>query len=116
MFSKVIIIMDDDVDVHNLSEVIWRLTNNIDPMRDVQIVKGPVDSLNHAAPLVGFGSKMGIDATKKWPGEGHERPWPDVVKMDRETVAKIDSIWSKLDLGDDPGSPSFDGHIVAPMP
>jgi 4-hydroxy-3-polyprenylbenzoate decarboxylase len=116
MFSKVIIVVDDDVDVHNLSEVIWRVTNNIDPMRDVQIVKGPVDSLNHAAPMVGYGSKMGIDATRKWPSEGHEREWPEVVKMDAETVAKVDSIWSSLGLGPNPGSPSAEGHIVAPMP
>ena len=116
MFSKVIIVLDDDVDVHNLSEVIWRTTNNIDPARDVQIVKGPVDSLNHAAPLVGFGSKMGIDATRKWPGEGHEREWPDVVKMDRTTAARIDSIWSELGLGPHIPSPSVDGHIVAPQP
>ncbi len=116
MFSKVIIVVDDDVDVHNLSEVIWRVTNNIDPARDVQIVKGPVDSLNHAAPLVGYGSKMGLDATRKWPGEGHEREWPDVVKMDKGTVEKIDAIWHKLGLGDFRESPSVNGHIVAPMP
>jgi 4-hydroxy-3-polyprenylbenzoate decarboxylase len=116
MFSKVIIVLDDDVDVHNLSEVIWRTTNNIDPMRDVQIVKGPVDSLNHASPMVGYGSKMGIDATRKWPSEGHEREWPDVVKMDRDTVAKVDAIWSKLGLGPLIESPSVDGHIVARQP
>ena len=106
MFSKMIIVFDDDVDVHNLSEVIWRLSNNIDPARDVQIVKGPVDSLNHAAPLVGFGSKIGIDATKKWPSEGHTREWPDVVKMDARTVAKVDEMWANLGLGENPGSPS----------
>jgi len=116
MFSKVIIVVDDDVDVHNLSEVIWRATNNIDPLRDVQIVKGPVDSLNHAAPRVGFGSKMGLDATRKWPGEGHEREWPGVVKMDPATVEKIDAIWDKLGLGPNLPSPSVNGHIVAPMP
>jgi 4-hydroxy-3-polyprenylbenzoate decarboxylase len=116
MFSKVIIVVDDDVDVHNIHEVIWRATNNIDPARDVQIVKGPVDSLNHAAPQVGLGSKMGIDATRKWPSEGHTREWPDVVKMDQETVAKIDGIWSQLGLGDLIPSPSVDGHIVAEMP
>ncbi len=116
MFSKVIIVVDDDVDVHNLSEVIWRVTNNIDPARDVQIVKGPVDSLNHAAPLVGFGSKMGLDATRKWPSEGHEREWPDVVKMDHGTVEKIDKIWNTLGLGEFLDSPSVNGHIIAPMP
>lgn len=116
MFSKVIIIVDDDVDVHNLSEVIWRVTNNIDPARDVQIVKGPVDSLNHAAPMVGFGSKMGLDATRKWPSEGHDREWPDVVKMDKGTVEKIDKIWNSLGLGAFLDSPSVEGHIVVPMP
>lgn len=116
MFSKVIIVVDDDVDVHNLSEVIWRVTNNIDPERDVQIVKGPVDSLNHAAPRVGFGTKMGIDATRKWPAEGYDREWPDVVKMDAATAAKIDSIWDQLGLGPLAPSPSIGGHIVARMP
>jgi 4-hydroxy-3-polyprenylbenzoate decarboxylase len=116
MFSKVIIVVDDDVDVHNIHEVIWRVTNNIDPMRDVQIVKGPVDSLNHAAPQVGFGSKMGIDATRKWPSEGHTREWPEVVKMDRATVARVDAMWNQLGLGDLIPSPSVDGHIVAPQP
>lgn len=116
MFSKVIIVVDEDVDVHNLSEVLWRVTNNIDPMRDVQIVKGPVDSLNHAAPMVGFGSKMGIDATTKWASEGHTREWPEVVKMDRATVAKVDAMWNRLGLGQPIASPSVDGHIVAKMP
>ncbi len=116
MFSKVIIVVDDDVDVHNLSEVLWRATNNIDPLRDVQIVKGPVDSLNHAAPEVGFGSKMGLDATRKWPSEGYRREWPEVVTMDAATVAKVDAIWSQLGLGPKLASPSVNGHIVAPMP
>jgi 4-hydroxy-3-polyprenylbenzoate decarboxylase len=109
-------VVDDDVDVHNMSEVIWRVTNNIDPARDVQIVKGPVDSLNHAAPMVGFGSKMGLDATRKWPSEGHTREWPDVVKMDRDTAARVDAMWDKLGLGPRIDSPSVDGHIVAPQP
>lgn len=116
MFAKVIIVVDEDVDVHNIHEVIWRTTNNIDPARDVQIVKGPVDSLNHAAPQVGLGSKMGIDATRKWPSEGHNREWPEVVKMDQETVTKIDGIWNQLGLGDFVASPSVDGHIAAEMP
>ena len=116
MFSKVIVVFDDDVDVHNTSEVLWRLTNNIDPARDVQIVKGPVDSLNHAAPMVGFGSKMGIDATRKWPSEGHLREWPEVVKIDAATAAKIDGIWEGLGLGPFIESPSLRGHIVTEMP
>ncbi len=116
MFSKVIIVVDEDVDVHNLSEVLWRATNNFDPEHDVQIVKGPVDALDHSARSVGFGSKIGIDATRKWPSEGYTREWPEVVKMDRATVAKVDAIWDSLGLGRNPGSPSVDGHISAPMP
>jgi 4-hydroxy-3-polyprenylbenzoate decarboxylase len=116
MFSKVIIVVDDEVDVHNLSEVLWRVTNNIDPARDVQIVKGPVDSLNHASPGVGLGTKMGIDATRKWASEGHTREWPDVVKMNAETAARVDAMWEKLGLGQKVESPSINGHIVARMP
>lgn len=116
MFSKIIVVVDEDVDVHNLSEVLWRATNNIDPGRDVQIVKGPVDSLNHAAPQVGFGTKMGLDATRKWPSEGYQREWPGLVQMDPATAAQVDAMWANLGLGDLLPSPSVGGHLVAAMP
>lgn len=96
MFTKTIIIFDKDVDVQNISEALWRLGNNIDPKRDVVFVEGPVDALDHAAPQPLFGSKMGIDATKKWKEEGFKREWPDVIEMDGGIKEKIDNIWKKL--------------------
>jgi 4-hydroxy-3-polyprenylbenzoate decarboxylase len=96
MFTKTIIVVDDDVDVHNIKEVIWRVGNNIDPKRDIVFVEGPVDELNHAVAIKNFGSKMGIDATKKWKEEGYNREWPKEVKMSEEIKKKIDNIWQEL--------------------
>jgi 4-hydroxy-3-polyprenylbenzoate decarboxylase len=98
MFTKTLIIVDDDVNVHDLSQVTWVVGNHIDPKRDTVFVEGPVDVLDHAAPVMGFGSKMGIDATRKWRGEGFAREWPDAIVMDDETKKYIDSIWEKLGL------------------
>lgn len=82
--TKVIVIVPDDVDVHNLSDVSWRVLSNIDPRRDVFFVDGPVDILDHASPYFGFGSKMGIDATRKTRNEGMERPWPKEAIQDEK--------------------------------
>ncbi|MBI4489638.1 MAG: menaquinone biosynthesis decarboxylase [Deltaproteobacteria bacterium] len=98
MFTKIIIVVDHDVNVHDLSEVTWIVGNHIDPKRDVLFVEGPVDVLDHAAPLMGYGSKMGIDATAKWKSEGFEREWPGPIVMDEKTKKYIDSIWEKLGL------------------
>lgn len=98
MFTKIIVVVDDDVNVHDLSEVTWVVGNHIDPKRDVAFVEGPVDILDHAAPVMGYGSKMGIDATRKWPAEGFERDWPDAIVMDEKTKRYIDSIWEKLGI------------------
>lgn len=98
MFTKTLIVVDDDVNVHDLSQVTWVVGNHIDPKRDTVFVEGPVDVLDHAAPAMGFGSKMGIDATKKWRTEGFEREWPAAVVMDDKTRQYIDSIWDKLGL------------------
>ena len=98
MFTKTLIIVDHDVNIHDLSEVTWVVGNNIDPKRDTVFVDGPVDVLDHAAPALGFGSKMGIDATRKWRSEGYEREWPDAIVMDDATKKYIDSIWEKLGL------------------
>ena len=97
-FTKIIIVVDEEVNVQNLSEVIWRVGNNIDPERDVCFVRGPVDILDHASQLPGFGSKMGVDATRKWPGEGFGRRWPDVIEMDAETTARVDALLDRLGL------------------
>jgi 4-hydroxy-3-polyprenylbenzoate decarboxylase len=75
MFTKCIVVVDHDVNVQNYSEVAWKALNNIDPERDIQFTMGPIDSLDHSSRLANFGSKMGIDATKKWPEEGFQRPF-----------------------------------------
>jgi 4-hydroxy-3-polyprenylbenzoate decarboxylase len=98
MFTKCIIIVDEDCDVQDLGEVTLRVTNNIDPERDIQFTMGPIDSLDHASRLPNYGSKMGIDATRKWKAEGFGRPWPAMLEMDRATKAKIDAIWAKLGI------------------
>jgi 4-hydroxy-3-polyprenylbenzoate decarboxylase len=98
MFSKVIVVVDEDVDVQNISETAWKALNNIDPERDIQFVMGPVDSLDHASRLPNYGSKMGLDATKKWPGEGFTRPWPDVITMPQELKTRVDDLWKRAGL------------------
>jgi 4-hydroxy-3-polyprenylbenzoate decarboxylase len=98
MFSKCIVVVDEDVDVQNVSEVAWKALNNIDPERDIQFVMGPIDSLDHASRLPNFGSKMGIDATRKWKEEGFVRPWPDVIKMTPEVRERVDQLWKKAGL------------------
>ena len=98
MFTKVIVVVDHDVDVHNYREVVWKALCALDPQRDVQFSLGPVDTLDHAARLQDFGSKMGIDATRKWKTEGFERPWPDEIVMDEKTKARIDAIRGKLEI------------------
>jgi 4-hydroxy-3-polyprenylbenzoate decarboxylase len=99
MFSKCIVVVDEDVDVQNVSEVAWKALNHIDPERDIQFVLGPVDSLDHSSRLPNYGSKMGVDATKKWPQEGFTRPWPDVIKMSEEVRQRVDGLWKKAGLG-----------------
>jgi 4-hydroxy-3-polyprenylbenzoate decarboxylase len=99
MFSKCIVVVDEDVDVQNVREVAWKALNNIDPERDIQFVMGPVDSLDHSSRLPNYGSKMGVDATKKWPGEGFTRPWPDVIRMSDEVRGRVDQLWKKAGLG-----------------
>jgi len=98
MFTKCIIVVDEDCDVQDIGEVTLRVTNNIDPERDIQFTLGPIDSLDHASRLPNYGSKMGIDATRKWKAEGFDRPWPAMLEMDRTTKSKIDQIWSKLGI------------------
>jgi 4-hydroxy-3-polyprenylbenzoate decarboxylase len=93
MFTKCIVVVDDDVDVQNWSEVVWKALNNMDPERDIQFTLGPVDSLDHSSRLPNYGSKMGIDATKKWPGEGFTRRWPEVLRMPDDVKARVDALW-----------------------
>jgi 4-hydroxy-3-polyprenylbenzoate decarboxylase len=98
MFTKCVIVVDEDCDVQNLAEVTLRVANNIDPERDIQFTLGPVDSLDHASRLPNFGSKMGIDATRKWPAEGFTRPWPPMLQQDPAVRDRVDTIWKKLGI------------------
>ena len=98
MFTKCVIVVDEDCDVHDIAEVTLRVANNIDPERDIQFTLGPIDSLDHASRLPNYGSKMGIDATRKWAAEGFSRPWPPMIEMDAATKARVDTIWKKLGL------------------
>lgn len=98
MFTKCVIVVDEDCDVQDLAEVTLRVVNNIDPERDIQFTLGPVDSLDHASRLPNYGSKMGIDATQKWAAEGFTRTWPAMLTMDSAVTAKVDALWKKLNL------------------
>ncbi|MCY0852156.1 menaquinone biosynthesis decarboxylase [Thermoplasma acidophilum] len=96
MFSKIIVVVDDDINVHNRKEVIWAMTTRIDPDRDVIIIPGTVtDSLDHASPIFNYGSKMGIDATKKRPDEGYQRRWPDVLEMPEDVTNRVRDLMKK---------------------
>jgi 4-hydroxy-3-polyprenylbenzoate decarboxylase len=92
MFTKYIVVVDDDVDVHNTSDVLFRLCANTDPQRDSIFTKGPADVLDHATSEIAIGSKLGIDATKKLPGEGFTRRWPPIIKMDDAVKAKVEKL------------------------
>ncbi len=98
MFTKVLIVVDHDVNVQDFREVAWKTLCAIDPERDVQFVLGPADTLDHAARMQDYGSKMGIDATRKWSTEGFARPWPDEIRMDGATKSRVDALWKALGL------------------
>ena len=95
MFSKYIVVVDEDCDVHNTSEVLFRLCSNTDPGRDSTIIKNPSDSLDHAPTTQNIGSHMGFDATKKLPSEGYHREWPELVRMTDEAQGLVDALKSK---------------------
>jgi len=92
MFTKYLVVVDDDVDVHNTSEVLFRLCANTDPQRDSIFTKGPADVLDHATSEIGIGTKLGIDATRKLPGEGFKRQWPPLIKMDEAVKRRVDKL------------------------
>jgi 4-hydroxy-3-polyprenylbenzoate decarboxylase len=96
MFSKTIVVVDRDVDVHDLSQVAWIVGTHYDPLRDIQMTKGPVDDLDDAADLPAYGGKMGIDATKKWASEGYTRNWPGRVVTTEAAGRRAAEILSRL--------------------
>lgn len=98
MYTKFVIVVDDDIDIRNWKEVIWAISTRVDPTRDTTIIDNtPIDYLDFASPISGLGSKMGIDATNKFPGET-ERTWGETIKMNEDIVAKIDQIWDELGI------------------
>ena len=99
MFTKLIVIFDGDVDVQNCSEAAWKAFSNVDPERDLFFTKGPLDVLDHAAPTAVFGSKVGVDATRKLPAEGHSRIWPEEIVMDDATRELVTRRWKDYGLG-----------------
>jgi 4-hydroxy-3-polyprenylbenzoate decarboxylase len=98
MFSKTIIVVDKDVDVQNPSEVAWIVGTHYDPERDIQFTRGPVDDLEDASDLPAYGSKMGIDATRKWPSEGFSRQWPKKLATTPEAAA-AEALWRTIRKG-----------------
>ena len=98
MYTKFIVVCDDDVDVREWKEVVWALTTRVDPARDCVVVENtPIDYLDFASPVSGLGSKMGIDATNKWPGESTRR-WGRPIVMDAEVKRRVDALWRELGL------------------
>jgi 4-hydroxy-3-polyprenylbenzoate decarboxylase len=99
MFSKTVIVVDKEVDVHNEQEVAWIVGTHYDPERDVQFMKGPVDDLEDASELPAYGTKMGIDATRKWPSEGVTRTFPKKVSTTEAATRKAEELWLKISKG-----------------
>jgi len=96
MFSKTVVVVDKDVNVHDVREVAWVVGTHMDPMRDVQMTKGPVDDLDDAAELPAYGGKMGIDATRKWASEGYTRTWPARIRTTEAAGRRALDIWARL--------------------
>jgi 4-hydroxy-3-polyprenylbenzoate decarboxylase len=101
-WTKMIVVVDHDVDVHDQDAVLFHLCANCDPGRDVEVVNGPLDILDHAAPRLGAGHKMGFDATRKIPGEevgGHPvRSWPPIIEMNKAIRDQVDRRWAEFGL------------------
>jgi 4-hydroxy-3-polyprenylbenzoate decarboxylase len=98
MYTKMIIVVDESVSPQDLSAVAWKVFNNIDAKRDVVISEGPLDALDHASDLPHYGHRMGIDATKKWPSEGHTREWPDDIEMTEDIKELVSRRWAEYGI------------------
>ena len=98
MFTKMVIVVDEHVNVQDMNEVWWRVYNNIDARRDIVMVDGPLDVLDHSSPMPNWGTKVGIDATKAWASEGYTREWPDEIEMSAEIKEMVDKKWKGLGL------------------
>jgi 4-hydroxy-3-polyprenylbenzoate decarboxylase len=101
--TRCVIVVDADIDVHDVSQVAFRAFSNVDPKRDVLVVEGPVDALDHAAPWPAYGAKIGFDATAKWEGEGQVRPWPEEIRMSDEVRERVSARWAEFGIPMPPG-------------
>jgi 4-hydroxy-3-polyprenylbenzoate decarboxylase len=98
LYTKFIVVVDDDIDVRNWQDVVWAISTRVDPARDLLLAeRTPIDSLDFASPVAGLGSKMGLDATNKWPGET-SREWGRPIVMDGAVKARVDALWGELGL------------------
>jgi len=98
MYTKFVVVTDDDVDIRDWKDVVWAITTRVDPVRDTLLVEStPIDYLDFASPVSGLGSKMGIDATNKWPGET-TRAWGRTIAMDPAVKTRVDALWRELGL------------------
>jgi 4-hydroxy-3-polyprenylbenzoate decarboxylase len=97
--AKVLVVLDKDVNVRDPREAWWVALNNIDPERDARFTMGPVDVLDHSSRAFTYGSKLGLDATRKWPEEGFTRNWPTLITMDAATKSRVDALWPLLGFG-----------------
>ena len=98
MYTKFVIVCDDDVDARNWEDVIWAMTTRMDPSRDTVLIENtPIDYLDFASPVSGLGSKMGLDATNKWPGET-DREWGVPIEMSQEIKSEVDELWDELNI------------------
>ncbi|MCX7775522.1 MAG: menaquinone biosynthesis decarboxylase [Spirochaetaceae bacterium] len=98
MYTKLIVVVDDDIELSDLSMVAWRVFNNIDASRDLVFSDGPLDALDHSSPRPRFGTRLGIDATRKLPEEGHDREWPEPLRMRKDVVELVDRRWKEYGI------------------
>jgi 4-hydroxy-3-polyprenylbenzoate decarboxylase len=102
MYTKFVIVCDDDVNARDWNDVIWAITTRMDPSRDTLLIDNtPIDYLDFASPVSGLGSKMGMDATNKWPGET-TREWGEPIEMDADVKQRVDDLWDELGILPDP--------------
>ena len=98
MYTKLIVVVDEEVDLRDMSMVAWRVFNNIDARRDLVLSDGPLDALDHSSPLPRYGARLGVDATRKGPEEGHLREWPEPLRMDERVRSLVDRRWAEYGL------------------
>jgi 4-hydroxy-3-polyprenylbenzoate decarboxylase len=115
-FSKVICVVDDDVDVQDVAQVAWRLLANLDPKRDVSFVDGPIDQLDHGANQALWGGKVCIDGTRKWREEGYAREWPEPCRMGADVSARVDAMWLELGIDRASAAPVLGGRKGPGLP